>query len=132
MYIVPVTQIDSKNILRMFSRIRPDRSQNSAYITGKGLIVRVLCVLFEQIPFGMNRDILKKPTLCEAKNSNKLRVPSHLVTRIPHTVTMNDRCSCITYDSSGKLWRKRSNAPYKPSKQNKLKASVLILVVLHV
>ena len=25
MYIVPVTQIDSKNILRMFSRMRPDR-----------------------------------------------------------------------------------------------------------
>ena len=32
----------------------------------------------------MNRDIVKNPTLCEAKNS-KLRVPSHLVTWIPHT-----------------------------------------------
>ena len=50
------------------------------------LIFRVLCALFEQIPFGKNRDILKKnPTLCGAKNSNKLRVPGHLVTWIPHT-----------------------------------------------
>ena len=29
----------------------------------------------------MNRDILKNPTLCGAKNSNKLGVPSLLVTR---------------------------------------------------
>ena len=49
MYIVPVTQIDSKNILRMFSRTLR---------------------LFEQIPFGMNRDILKNPTWSGAKNSN--------------------------------------------------------------
>ena len=67
MFIVPVAQTDSKNILRMFSRIRP------------------LCVLFEQIQFGMNRDILKIPTLSGAKNSNKLRVSSRLVTWIPHT-----------------------------------------------
>ena len=33
----------------------------------------------------MNRDILKNPTLCRAKNSYKLRVPGHLVTWIPHT-----------------------------------------------
>ena len=33
----------------------------------------------------MNRDILKNPTLGRAKNSNKLRVPSHLVMWIPHT-----------------------------------------------
>ena len=43
----------------------------------------VLCALFEQIPFGMNRNILKNPTLCRAKNSNKLHVPSHLVMWIP-------------------------------------------------
>ena len=28
-------------------------------------------------------------------------------------ITMDDRCSCITYDSNGKLWRKRPKAPYK-------------------
>ena len=33
----------------------------------------------------MNRDILKNPTLCGAENSNKLRVPSRLVTWIPYT-----------------------------------------------
>ena len=34
----------------------------------------------------MNRDILKNPTLCRAKNNNKLRVPSHLATWIPETL----------------------------------------------
>ena len=47
-----------------------------------------VCALFEQIRFGMNRDILKNPTLCGAENSNKLRVTSHLVTWIPHTATV--------------------------------------------
>ena len=28
-------------------------------------------------------------------------------------ITMNYRCSCITFDSNGKLWRKRPKAPYK-------------------
>ena len=93
MYIVPVAQTDSKNILRMFSRIRPDcrimltppeRAWFSAYS------------LFEQIPFGMNRDILKHPTLCGAKNSNKLCVPSHLVTWIPHTVRCSSSLSYIS------------------------------------
>ena len=32
-----------------------------------------------------DRDILKTPTSCGAKNSNKVYVPSHLVTWIPHT-----------------------------------------------
>ena len=64
------------------------RSQNGAYTTRKILIFLVLCALFEQIPFGMNKDILKNPTLCGAKNSNRLRVPSHLVTWSPHTDTM--------------------------------------------
>ena len=63
MYIATVTQIDSKSILRMFSRIRPDR--------------RIVltpperpCALFEQIPIGMRRDILKNPTEAEAKKGN--------------------------------------------------------------
>ena len=34
--------------------------QNSAYTTKKILIFRVLCALFEQIPSGVNQDILKK------------------------------------------------------------------------
>ena len=63
----------------------PTRLQNSACTTRKSLIFRVLCALFEQIQSGINRDILKNPSLCGAKNSNKLRVPSHLVTWIPHT-----------------------------------------------
>ena len=29
-------------------------------------------------------------------------------------IVMDDRCSCITYDSNGKLRRKRPKAPYKP------------------
>ena len=33
----------------------------------------------------MNRDILKNPTLCRAKNSNKPRVHGQLVRWIPHT-----------------------------------------------
>ena len=61
------------------------RSQNSAYTARKSLIIGVLCGLFEQISFGMNRDILKNPTWSGVKNSNKLRVHSHLVTWIPHT-----------------------------------------------
>ena len=28
-------------------------------------------------------------------------------------ITIDDRCSCITYDSKGKLWRKGPKAPYK-------------------
>ena len=36
----------------------------------------------------MNRDILKNPILCGAKNSNKFPVPSGLVKWIPHTVDM--------------------------------------------
>ena len=28
-------------------------------------------------------------------------------------ITMDDRYSCITYDSNGKLWRKRPKTPYK-------------------
>ena len=38
------------------------RLQNSAYTTRKSLIFHVLCALFEQIPSGINRDILKSPT----------------------------------------------------------------------
>ena len=48
--------------------VNQTRSQNSAYTTRKSLIFCVLCALFEQIPFGMNRDILKHPTLCGDKN----------------------------------------------------------------
>ena len=61
------------------------RLQNSAYIIRKSLIFCILCALFEQIPSGINQDILKNPTWCRVKNSNKLCVPSHLVTWIPHT-----------------------------------------------
>ena len=74
MYIVPVPKIDSKNILRMFSRIRPDRRIAIAITPSEK-------ALFEQIPFGMNRDILQNPILCGTKND-------HLITWIPHTETM--------------------------------------------
>ena len=85
-YIVPMTQIDSKkqslNVLE-----NETRSQNSAYTIRKSSIFRIHCASFEQIPFGMNRDILKKiPTCRGVKNSNKLCVLCHLVTWIPHTV----------------------------------------------
>ena len=62
------------------------RSQNSAYTIRKSLIFRVFFALFEQITFSMNRVILKNPTWSGVKNSYKLRVLSHLVTWIPHTV----------------------------------------------
>ena len=86
MYIVSVAEIDSKNILRMFSRIRP--ACRIALTPTESLIFCVLCALFEQIPFDMKRDILKNPTLCRAKNSNTLCVPSHSVTWIPQTEGM--------------------------------------------
>ena len=38
------------------------RLQSSNYTTRKSLIFRVLCALFEQIPSGINQDILKNPT----------------------------------------------------------------------
>ena len=72
----------SPNVLENQTRL-----QNSAYVTTKSLNFRVLCALFEHIPSGINRDILKNPTWCEAKNSNKLRALSHLVTWIPHTAS---------------------------------------------
>ena len=36
--------------------------------------------------------------------------------QISSEITMGDRCSCIIYDSNGKLRRKRPKAPYKPFK----------------
>ena len=61
------------------------RLQNSTYTTRKSLIFLVLCALFEQIPSGINRDILKNPTWCGAINSDKLRAHCHLVMCNPHT-----------------------------------------------
>ena len=74
------------------------RLQYSAYTTRKSLIFIVLCSLFEQIPSGINRDILNSPIWCGAKNSNKLCTPSHLVTWIPITVlyTLFYRIYCIS------------------------------------
>ena len=74
---------DEKHYLNVLKN--QTRLQNSAYTTRKNLIFRVLCALFEQIPSGLNRDILKTPTLCGVKKSNKLCAPSHLVTWIPQT-----------------------------------------------
>ena len=54
--------------------------------TRKSLIFHLLCALFEQILSGINQDILKNPTWCGTKNSNKLWVSSHLVKWIPHTI----------------------------------------------
>ena len=67
-YIVLVAQIDSKTILWMFQEL----DQIAEYhLHHQKMVFQVLCALFEQIPFGMNRDILRNPTLCGAKNSNK-------------------------------------------------------------
>ena len=64
-------------------------SQESDQIAEKRLYYQkeldFLCALFEQIPSGINRDILKNPTWCGAKNSNKFRALSHLVMWILHT-----------------------------------------------
>ena len=81
------------------------RLQNSAYTTRKNVIFRVLCALFEQIPSGVNRDILKNPSWCGVQNSNNLHALSHLVTWIPHTVN-------VTYET---------NNAYKKKKKKKKK-----------
>ena len=47
----------SPNVLENQTRL-----QKSAYTAGISLIFRVLCALFEQIPSGINRDILINPT----------------------------------------------------------------------
>ena len=52
MYTVPVAQVDSKNIFRMFSRTRPYR--RIALTLPERTWFCVLCALFEQIPFGMD------------------------------------------------------------------------------
>ena len=57
-------EIYSPNMLENQTRL-----QNSAYTTRKSLIFHVLCALFEQIPSGINQDILKHPTWCGAKHS---------------------------------------------------------------
>ena len=79
----------------MFSRIRPvrrivltppERARFSAYSA----------LYFEQIPFGMNRDILKTSTLCGAKNSN------HTVDVSSLTWPRLDKCRtvfCSTYSN---------------------------------
>ena len=66
----------SPNVLEKQTRL-----QNIAYTTRKSLVFHVLCALLEQIPSGINQHVLMW-----AKNSNKLRAPSDLVTWIPHTV----------------------------------------------
>ena len=68
----------SPNVLENQTRL-----QNSTDTTRKSLIFRELCALFENNSSGINRDILKHPTLSGAKNSNKLCAPSHLVTCFP-------------------------------------------------
>ena len=45
----------SPNVLENRTRL-----QNSAYTTRKSLIFCILCTLFEQIPSGIDQDILKK------------------------------------------------------------------------
>ena len=62
------------------------RPQNFYYIARKSSICALWCTLFEYIPLGITGDILKSYTLSGAKNSNKIRVPSQLVTWIPYTV----------------------------------------------
>ena len=52
----------------------------------------------------MKRDILKNPTLCRAKNSNKLRVPSHLIMWIPHTVKACEQYEDKIYRNNSKFW----------------------------
>ena len=70
------------DIFRTFSRIRLDLI---IALKPPERVFRVHFTLFEHILLGMHRDILKEPTLYEAKNRNKPRVLSHLVTSIPHT-----------------------------------------------
>ena len=55
-------QYHSSNVLEI-----EIRSQNSAYTVRKSFIFRVLSTLFPQLPFDMNRDILKNPTEVELK-----------------------------------------------------------------
>ena len=50
-------EIHSPYVLKNHTRL-----QKSAYTTRKSLIFCVLCALFEKIPSGINRDILKNLT----------------------------------------------------------------------
>ena len=59
--------------------------QNSAHTTRKSLIFRILCTLSEQIPSGINRDILKILSDAELKIVTNSVHLSHLVAWIPHT-----------------------------------------------
>ena len=52
----------SPNVLENQTRL-----QNSAYIIRKSLIFHLLCTLFEQIPSGINPDILKNLTDAKLK-----------------------------------------------------------------
>ena len=65
MYIVPVAQIYSKNILRMPSRIRPDR--RIALTPPERAWFSAYSALIWTNPFGMNRDILKIQIYAELK-----------------------------------------------------------------
>ena len=82
MCIVPVAQVDSKNILECSQEL----DQITLYLLHQKEL-DFLCTL-RFIWTNSNwyeRDIVKNPTLCGAKNSNKLRAPNHLVTWIPHS-----------------------------------------------
>ena len=65
----------SPNVLENQTRL-----QNNAYTNRKSFIFRVLWALFEQIPSGINRDILKNPTDTKLKivtNSAHFVIWSH-------------------------------------------------------
>ena len=51
---------DAKHSLNILEN--QTRLHNSAYTIRKSLIFRVLSALFEQIPSGINGDVLKNPT----------------------------------------------------------------------
>ena len=100
MYIVLVAQNDSKH---MFSINRPDR--------------RITLTLLERALFSaysalyLNKfhlvwiEIFTNPTLCGAKNSNQLRVPSHLVTWIPQTEHAYKKKMREKYVSKNRIFR---------------------------
>ena len=97
---INVHELWQKNILRMFSRIRPDcrialTPRERAWFSAN-------CALFEfeNNSSGINRDILKHPTWSGAKN-NKLCAPSHLVTCFPR---LKSRCVGGPNDCSKFIW----------------------------
>ena len=79
---VPITKTECKIVSKCSREFRPD--------FGKALTSpeRAWFSTYFVLYLNISKGILKSPTLCRAKNRNKLGVSSHLIRWIPHTVVV--------------------------------------------